>query len=107
MKKHRLAAAMLLFVLTGAIPAALQAQEVWEKAGVATGLTAGNTIAIPAKAITMVIGAFSGALSFLVTGGDTEVTKQVWRDTFDAPYMITPEVARMAVGKRPELELTK
>jgi predicted NBD/HSP70 family sugar kinase len=103
MKKCQLAVAALLFFLIGTAAADLQAQEVIEKAGVVTGVTVGNTIAIPAKAITIVIGALSGALSFIVTGGDTEVTKQVWRDTFEPPYMITPEVARMAVGQRPEL----
>jgi hypothetical protein len=45
----------------------------------------------------------SGALSFVVTGGNTDLTKQIWQDTTQGPYMITPEVARMAVGQRPEL----
>ena len=106
-RKTKLAAAVVLLTLTTIAPAHLQAEDVIEKAGVATGVTLGNTIAVPLKAVSMVIGALSGALSFIVTGGDTEVTKQVWRDTFDEPYMITPELARKAVGQRPELELKK
>lgn len=84
-------------------PVALQAEDVIEKAGVATGVTAGNMWFLPAKAITMSIGALSGALSFVVTGGNVELTKQIWQDTSQGPYIITPEVARTAVGQRPEL----
>ena len=105
--KTKIAAAVLLLTLTSIAPAHLQAEDVIEKAGVATGVTVGNTIAVPLKAVTMAIGALSGALSFIVTGGDTEVTKQVWRDTFEGPYVVTPELARMSVGQRPELEPKK
>ena len=106
-RKTKIAVIVALLILSGVAPAHLRAEDVIEKAGVATGVTVGNTIAVPLKAVTMVIGALSGALSFVVTGGDTEVTKQVWRDTFAEPYIITPELARKAVGQRPELELKK
>ena len=106
-KKNLLLAAAIFLALTSVLWSRVQAEEVIEKAGVATGVTAGNAIAVPLKAVTMVIGALSGVLSFIVTGGDTEVTKQVWRDTSGGPYVITPELARMSVGQRPELELTK
>jgi hypothetical protein len=42
-------------------------------------------------------------LSFVLTGGDTEVTQQMWRDSTADPYLITPEIARKAIGRRPEL----
>lgn len=106
-RKNLLLASAILLALTGTPSSRVRAEDVIEKAGVATGVTVGNTIAVPLKAVTMVIGALSGALSFVVTGGDTEVTKQVWRDTFAEPYIITPELARKAVGQRPELELKK
>ena len=107
MRKNRFAAATLLLTLASAAPARLPAEEIIEKAGVATGVTVGNTIATPLKAVSMVIGALSGVLSFVVTGGDTEVAKQVWRDTSQGPYLVTPDLARMSVGQRPELELKK
>jgi hypothetical protein len=50
------------------------------------------------------MGLFFGGLSFLLTGGDTEVTQQMWRYSTAEPYLITPEVARMAIGRRPLLE---
>jgi hypothetical protein len=49
------------------------------------------------------MGAVSGALSYVVTGGNADLTRQIWRDTTEGPYVITPEVARMGVGQRPEL----
>lgn len=100
-------ASVVLLTMISALPKYAHAEELIEKAGVATGVTVGNSVAMPLKAVSMVIGGFSGLLSFIVTGGDTEVTKQVWRDTSQGPYLVTPELARMSVGRRPELELQK
>jgi hypothetical protein len=93
--------------LTSLSPALLRAEDMIEKAGVATGVSAGNMWFLPIKAITMTIGALSGALSFVVTGGNTELTQQIWQDTSQGPYIITPDVARTAIGQRPELEPKK
>jgi hypothetical protein len=84
-------------------PTSVRSEDNIERAGVATGLTAGNVLFVPIKAIAVSMGAFSGALSFIMTGGDLEVSRQVWRDTFQGPYVITPELARRAIGERPEL----
>jgi hypothetical protein len=98
---------VLIAALLGASPAALRAEDMIEKAGVATGVTAGNLLFVPIKVITVTIGALSGALSYVVTGGNRELTQQIWQDTTEGPYLITPEVARKAIGRRPELEETK
>jgi hypothetical protein len=82
----------------------LRAEEFVEKAGVAVGVTAGNLWFVPIKAITVTIGAMSGALSYVVTGGNRELTEQIWRDTLQGPYLITPELARASIGRRPEIE---
>ena len=84
-------------------PALLRAEDVIENAGIATGVSAGNILFLPIKAISMSMGAITGALSFVVTGGNAELTQQIWRDTQQGPYVITPQVARMAVGQRPEI----
>jgi hypothetical protein len=78
-----------------------------ETAGVVAGVTAGNTVAIPAKIISVGTGFIAGALSFILTGGNAELTAQIWRDVTEGPYMITPDVARRAIGERPELEKVK
>ena len=55
----------------------------------------------------MTVDAFSGALSYVVTGGNSELTQQIWQDTLPRPLRHHTEVARMGVGKRPELEEKK
>ncbi|MDP9129844.1 MAG: hypothetical protein M3N35_05615, partial [Candidatus Binatota bacterium] len=85
-------------------PPTLRAEDNIEKAGVAVGVSAGNMWFLPIKAIVMSVGAISGALSYVVTGGNAELTQQIWRDTTQGPYIITPEVARTGIGQRPELE---
>jgi len=84
-------------------PAALHAEDAIEKAGVGVGVSAGNMWFLPIKAIAVTVGALSGALSFIVTGGNTELTQQIWQDTSEGPYVITPDLARTSVGQRPEL----
>lgn len=103
--RHRMALIVILAVAMAATaPARLRAEDNIEKAGVAVGVSAGNMWFLPIKAISVSMGALSGALSFIVTGGNADLTKQIWRDTTEGPYAITPEVARKAVGQRPELQ---
>jgi hypothetical protein len=91
----------ILFV--GSFTSGLRAENGIEKAGVVVGITVGNMVVIPAKAISTSMGLFFGALSFVLTGGDTEVTNQMWRYSTADPYLITPDLARKAIGERPEL----
>jgi len=95
-------AALLLFT-AGLFPSVLNAQDPIEIAAIDVGVTAGNLVFLPAKAISVSMGLVSGALSYLLTGGNAELTKQIWQDTTQGPYLITPEVARKAIGQRPEL----
>ena len=98
----------LALVLVGTTPSLLHAEDTTiEKAGVAVGVSVGNVIFLPAKAISTSMGVFFGALSFVLTGGDTEIMHQAWRDTTEGPYLITPEVARNAIGRRPNLSETE
>jgi hypothetical protein len=91
-----------LFVVSVS-PSILKAEEAIEIAAVDVGVTAGNLIFVPAKAISVSMGMISGALSFVLTGGNADLTRQIWRDTTEGPYLITPELARKAIGNRPEL----
>ena len=98
----------LAMVLVATLPSLLRAQETTiEKAGVAVGVSVGNVIFLPAKVISTSMGVFFGALSFVLTGGDTEIMRQAWRDSAEGPYLITPEVARKAIGTRPILSETE
>jgi len=105
MALHAIAMALAL-LLTGLSPSFLRAEDAMETAGIAAGVTAGNMWFIPIKAVSVSIGALSGALSFLLTG-NADLSKQIWEDTTQGPYVITPDVARQAVGDRPELREKK
>ena len=94
------AASILSMLYLGSPPA--RAEDAIETAGVALGVTAGNMWFLPSKAISMSVGALSGALSFILTG-NADLTKQIWQDTSQGPYVITPALARTAIGQRPEL----
>src|SRR5689334_1106801 len=101
MKRASLAAAArLAWICFAAAPA--MAEDAMETAGVGIGVTLGNVLFLPIKAISVTMGALAGGLSLALTG-NTELSKQIWRDTTQGPYLITPEVARTAVGQRPEL----
>ncbi|HWP58248.1 MAG TPA: hypothetical protein VNL14_10200 [Candidatus Acidoferrales bacterium] len=94
--------AALWLALTG--PAFAESADPREEAGVWIGLTLGNLVFVPMRLVSVASGAAFGALSFVLMGGDAEVTRQVWQDTFSAPNAITPELARAAIGARPEHE---
>ena len=88
-------------------PSILNAEDAIEIAAVDVGVTAGNLVFLPAKAISVSVGMFSGALSFVLTGGNADLTRQIWRDTTEGPYFITPQQARKAIGDRPGLREPK
>ena len=97
-----LIATLLLTVILSPLP--LLAADSIESAGVGVGVTAGNLMAIPAKSASVLLGLTFGALSFVLTGGNADLTAQIWKDVTEGPYLITPRVARMAIGERPELQ---
>lgn len=96
-----LAIVLLIIILLSPLP--LFAENSQETAGIGVGLTAGNMWFVPIKAISVVMGLTGGALSFVLTGGDAELTRQMWQDTIVGPYLITPDLARKSIGERPEL----
>jgi hypothetical protein len=99
-----LLAILCLTMTVAAPPAPAQSFDPREEAAAGIGVTAGNLVFVPVKAVAAVTGAISGALSLVLWGGDPEVTQQTWQNALSGPYVITPELARAAVGARPELE---
>ena len=96
-----LSIAALLWSTVQARP--LSAAEKIEQAGVAVASTMGNLLFVPLKAVSASVGVLTSALSYVLTGGDEELSNQIWKDTLQGPYVITPELARKAIGERPEL----
>jgi hypothetical protein len=96
-----------LFIASLSSPSIVNAEESIEIAAVDVGVTAGNLVFLPAKAISVIMGGVTGVLSFVLTGGNADLTRQIWRDTTEGPYFITPGLARKAIGDRPELREPK
>jgi hypothetical protein len=101
--RTKLVAVALALALSHIFPSFLRADDLIEKEGVAVGVSAGNGAFLPAKFASVTIGLLAGATSWILTGGNTDLTKQIWRDTTEGPYLITPEVARKGIGERPLL----
>ena len=106
LKVKNLAVFVLAVLLSGFFAAGSRAEDAIETAGIAAGVTGGNLVLIPAKAVSVSKGVLTGALSLLLTG-NLDLSKQIWEDTTQGPYLITPEVAKQAVGDRPELREKK
>jgi len=107
MKKNQLVLALAILTMASLAPNYLRAEDAIEKTGMAVELTAGNLIFMPLKIFSMAVGAAGGALSYIASGGNADLTKQIWRDTSEGPYIITPELARKSVGQRPLLAESK
>lgn len=97
---RRLGSILLLSILFFSPP--LLASDPVEEATIAVGVTAGNMWFVPIKAISALWGLATGGLAYVVFGGDADMARQIWEDTTQGPYLITPEVARGAIGKKPE-----
>ena len=106
LKVRNFAVAVLVVLLSGFFAAGSRADDAIETAGIAAGVTGGNMWFLPIKAISVSIGALSGAVSFLLTG-NADLSKQIWEDTTQGPYLIDPDLAKKAVGDRPELRAKK
>ena len=106
---HLLAALAIVTVLAAPVFAENDEQPidrtaVIDRTAAGVGVTFGNAVFVPFKAISAVWGLGMGGLSFIISGGDTELTRQSWRDVTEGPWVITDEFARQSVGTRPEKE---
>ena len=78
--------------------------EVIDNAGVAYGVTFGNLIYPGFKAATMILAAPQAGLAWLLSLGDTEQARTVWRAQTEGPYFIDREEAQKALGLDAESE---
>ncbi len=94
---------VVFFLIALLSPSYLHAGEAIKKAGVATGVTVGNVVFVPVKVALMAFAAPVAAISWLGSLGDTQQVKEIWKNTTERPYFISPETARKAIGQRPDL----
>ncbi len=94
------AALLLCSLLT---PPTLFADGFIEEAGVGIGVVAGNLIYVPMKITTMILALPQGFFSWFLSVGNDQLAEQFLDEAMEGPYFITPELARFAIGERPEL----
>jgi len=80
----------------------VRAEDTIEKVGAEVGLSIGNVLFLPLKAISVSMGLVNSSMS-LIFAGNLELADQVLSDTTAEPYYISPDLAKKAVGERPEL----
>ena len=102
-KLNRAMIVLSFFILSTVASVPVRAEDGIENAGVMVGVTAGNVVFVPMKAISVSMGLVSGALSYVLTAGNREITHQLWNNATQGPYLITRDVATKAIGERPEL----
>ena len=83
------------------VPRTAWADSSVENVGVALGVVAGNMIYVPMKVSLAAFSIPQGLLSWLFSG-DREQSEEVFRNSLEGPYFITPEIARFAMGYRPD-----
>ncbi len=93
----------VFFLIAILSPTFLHAGEAIEKAGVTTGVTVGNMIFVPLKVVLVGFAAPVAVISWLGSLGDTQQVKEIWKNTTEMPYFISPDQARKAIGERPDL----
>ena len=94
---------VVFFLIAILSPTYLHAEEAIEKAGVALGVTVGNMIFVPLKVVLVGFAAPVAVISWLGSLGDTQQVKEIWKNTTEGPYFISPDQARKAIGQRPDL----
>lgn len=103
MKIFRLIAAVL-FVLAFFHPL-VHAEEpekrarVVDEAGVATGVTVGNSLFVPIKVALLILAAPQATLAWVFSAGDTEQAKEIFRAQTEGPYFISSRLARKSVER--------
>ena len=92
------------FLLALLAPFNVHADDWIEEAGVGLGVSIGNTIYIPFKAALLSMVLPLSLIAVVTSGGDTEVARQILHNGIEEPYLISPDLARTAIGTRPELK---
>jgi hypothetical protein len=83
---------------TTQVPQPAQGGVNWPGAGYGAAALVSNIFYIPAKLVYAVAGGLVGGGSYLVTGGNSQVSNTIWRSSLGGDYVVTPD---MIAGKEP------
>lgn len=83
---------ILLLSLAGGSEAI--ADSAWKEAGLGVASVLGSAIYSPVKVHYAALGAVTGGVAWIVTGGNTEFAQTIWEPALGGNYLITPQVLR-------------
>jgi hypothetical protein len=91
-----LAAWVLVALLTGTALAVESADDSGSNDGhpaiVWVGTVATDLLYVPAKLMYAGVGAVTGAFGWLLTGGNTDAAKAIWKPSMGGTYVVTPSM---------------
>ncbi len=103
MKKHKFLAVTSLLLFLSAIGGnEARADNVWKEAGLGVVSVVSSAIYSPIKINYAALGALTGGVAWVVTGGNTKIADGIWRPAVSGDYVITPQILRG--GKTPGLK---
>lgn len=93
-----LALGAMLVAGTGRQAVAAEERGTWASAGLGIGSMLSNVVYMPAKLVYAGLGAVTGGLTYVLTGGSYDTAQNVWVASLGGTYVITPD---MLTGERP------
>lgn len=70
------------------------AESSWKEAGLGIVSVLGSAIYSPVKVHYAALGAVTGGVAWVVTGGNTELAQKIWESALGGDYLITPQMLR-------------
>lgn len=103
MFKLRILAVMFFLLFLSPIGGGeLRAEGPWKDAGLGIVSVLGSAIYSPVKLQYAALGAVTGGLAWVVTGGNTELAQKIWEPALTGNYVITPQLlGRINSSSRP------
>lgn len=86
-----LTVALLLFSLSPVAPGTA-AENPWKEAGLGVASVLGSAIYSPVKVTYAALGALAGGVTWVATGGNTEVAQNIWEPSLRGDYVVTPQM---------------
>lgn len=93
MVRHKFLAAAfgVLFLGLAGVDEAL-ANGAWKEAGLGVASVLASAIYSPIKVHYAAVGAVTGGVAWVATGGDTELAQRIWEPALRGDYLITPQM---------------
>ncbi len=93
-----LAVAFFLLFVSALGAGEARAEGAWKEAGLGVASVLGSVIYSPIKVHYAALGAVTGGVAWVVTGGNAELAREIWEPALGGDYVITPQMLR---GSKP------